>query len=128
MIQPEELRVGNILKEGVVHTIGYSLGSHGYLGCHMLENIYSSGPSKFYKVGDLNPKKITQQSLEEIGFKKVDLTMVRDDIVLDSSARIVYSDELRGFSYEVVKDKFYVRVEFFHELQNLHFSLKGEEL
>jgi len=108
MIKANELRIGNLVNT-----------KYGILSVHasMLADIVNNG-------FNVNPIPLTPEILESCGFTKdeEELCLPVDDnysLVWDEDG--VYIDSFESLLYDS-------RIIYLHQLQNLYFALKGEEL
>lgn len=101
-----ELRLGNIIGQGVIDGI-------------FAANVFIYG--KPYLFDELEPIKLTEEFLFKFGFRKQMGCMFTNKITIRNSIKDKY--ELRvsdGLDFMIVKHV--------HQLQNIYFSLTGEEL
>jgi hypothetical protein len=130
-MEVKDLRIGNWIEQGVVHSVGHSSGHSGYLGVYVLKDQYSSGPSSFVRYADLRPIPLTEEWLLRFGFVKQ-----QDHIwtfPTNSSLRLWgFSWNVQQWSYNRMGDGWddiiSPNIEYVHQLQNLYFALIGEEL
>lgn len=113
MIQENELRVGNLV------LYEYHKNKDG-LGFQRMT------PSLFLALDKLFPIKISEQWLLDFGFKKRNHYYVFGVFGLDIPV-IVKNDQFSRYTFHL-GDFYVVSIEFIHELQNIYFVLKGEEL
>ena len=118
----EELRLGNITKQGIVFMIGYD---RGILGCWFIKNKYDSFADGFVKADDIEPIPLTPEILEKAGFERC-----------DKSLYYYYWKTISGLEVEIINNHLLTKINnvrinkvgYVHQLQNLIFTLTGEEL
>jgi hypothetical protein len=121
MIYTKELMIGNIIKGGVV--------------THIKPNLILLNMTKPVRPVNANPVQITPEILKNCGFKK----LVNTDVSYGAYWNILYkrniteSTTLELFSQDAVEYRWIegntkVSLYYLHQLQNLYYSLTGEEL
>lgn len=146
MIKAQELRVGSLFysidRTGEVHLpveLPYKVAEY-YLGAvrgYRLDEIITGEVTlKLFKISDISPIPLTEEWLERFGFEKregsvgdsfyIGINPVTKDWMFD----IVWLKNMMDYSYEDFP--FYrnghFRIQYVHTLQNLFFSLTGQEL
>ena len=116
MIQPQELRIGNFVFDGYQNTEKvFELSIFGDL--HRVNEL---SPEAF------NPIPLTEEILLKFRYKKI-----RDNEFLFDNHFIIFIKESKIdfclFNSEG-NDFFVCEIQFAHELQNLHYSIRKEEL
>ena len=121
-MEARELSLGNITDKGIVHTIRYN---NGLLGCDILDNRLDSF-GNFYSFSELNPVKLTEEWLLKMGFvyRGIYYHFPKNDIFKLEQYKLKNAYFLKH-SKESLDS---VRINYVHQLQNLHFALTGEEL
>ena len=100
-MKASELRIGNIVKQGIIESIGISL-------IQVSDTIYESEV--------IEPIQLTEEWLLKFGFRKVYKTCYQyKDFILDD--RFIMMD------IDIT-----IQLKYVHQLQNLYFALTGEEL
>lgn len=119
MIKANELRVGNHLKNGIVASIEFDEILDGYV-------IYYEGFISSDVLDDLEPIPLTEVRFLDFGFEKeksiTGISVKLGDISIYNSigSHWIFSVQLRG--------DFIAKIRNLHQLQNLFYALKGEEL
>jgi len=124
-MEANELRIGNWIIDNEVEpqrTVYYQVEEITYKGV-----VYRDG-SSVTMCEYLQPIPLTEEILLKCGFTRDGFGLKFDFIYLTAGARIVETDELRCFDYELIEDKKYIRIKYLHQLQNLYFALTSEEL
>ena len=112
MIQPQEIRIGNYIDYN-----GEIMKLDGSLLCCYIQNELEF---------PLNPIPLTEEILLKFGYKKI-----RDNEFLFDNHFIIFikESEIDFCLYNSEGNDFFVcEIQFAHELQNLHFSIRKEEL
>lgn len=119
MIQPNELRINNIIHQGKVKSIYYD----GAVGLD---------DGNFYPCDSLSGEKLTPEWLKRFGFKRGDNVTSNDSffvIVLGASELAINPNNgvvwISNKSGSINNPALVVAV---HQLQNLYFALTGKEL
>ena len=100
-MKASELRIGNIVKQGIIESIGISL-------IQVSDTIYESEV--------IESIQLTEEWLLKFGFRKVYKTCYQyKDFILDD--RFIMMD------IDIT-----IQLKYVHQLQNLYFALTGEEL
>ena len=100
-MKASELRIGNIVKQGIIESIGISL-------IQVIDTIYESEV--------IESIQLTEEWLLKFGFRKVYKTCYQyKDFILDD--RFIMMD------IDIT-----IQLKYVHQLQNLYFALTGEEL
>lgn len=114
MIPANELRIGNLVENTQITYKGMSKVNTQIT----LRNIFM--------FESFNPIPITEEWLLKFGFKKGVMVMY---IIMDDNEQIQYSLDNNIFSFSFKASYFKkIDVKYIHQLQNLYFALKGEEL
>jgi len=133
MIDPKELRIGNLTDKGIVFGICHQ---DGVQMIHILNNKFAS-ISETYIIKDINPIELTEEWLFEFGFKKgnkcyengVSIELLDTDFYLRPSFLGGFywgfnlSDEKLDCELNNVQS-----IKYIHQLQNLYFAITGKEL
>jgi hypothetical protein len=138
MINPKELRIGNFVEFGIIEKIFIpvsTIGGSGINGKYEADaDMLSEGVDYIpyleeYKFEDINPIPLSRELLFLCGFELQKGLLAhryfkKDDLELERSAE--------GFKRIMVTQfctfRFELEYKFFHEIQNLYFSLTGKEL
>ena len=127
MIEARELRINNLISHnGLICTVEIINGE--------LDQIDFLGYDDFYysdKTENLEPIPLTEEWLLKFGFEKIYSTKVRSVFDFSEDLRFGYLDNF-GFSntssgVTFIGNKF-EHIKYVHQLQNLYFALKLEEL
>ena len=120
MIQPQEIRIGNLLNHyelGIVEVIG--------VGKDYIHVIYN-GETHYENIRSFSAIPLTEEILLKFRYKKI-----RDNEFLFDNHFIIFIKESKIdfclFNSEG-NDFFVCEIQFAHELQNLHYSIRKEEL
>lgn len=132
MIEPSELRIGNFVtteKTAYILVITEIEASHGD------DKYWFSATAKFrdyqcnFPIIDAEPIPLTEEWLLKMGFQYNGnvLILKLKDVVFDEGNCIEY---FKGKDYTEIKFGYYgnSHIKFVHQLQNLYYSLTGEEL
>lgn len=123
MIQANELRIKNIVQDGNGFEMRVvSIHDDGTVYCD-----FDGNEGDVWEFDDKNPcygVELTEEILLEWGFKSDGLfcEFRRDDYVFKSDFRYIWIYDVE------LKNCICVKCEYLHRLQNLLFTLKGEEL
>lgn len=115
MIQPQELRIGNLTNEGMVVQIEKD--------CFYVDNPKYGWLKN--TTNEINPIELTEEWLVKLGFEKTGRNEYNNDVItynLAYGAFIVVPVGIENgeFCMEHIK--------YVHHLQNLYFALTGQEL
>lgn len=135
MITAEQLRVGNFLqtkngKQVEVWNI-QSDGINSYTWSETQYRVQSGGSDLSYEYEDLEPIKLTEQWVLDFEFKVESNydTFELEGFELETNQRNISTNERSSFYLFLGEDHIFNRkIDFVHELQNLYFTLKQEEL
>lgn len=130
MIQPQELRIGNLLyKFGIDYNNDFPIIDRNdreiiTVDLEVLENIENfNGTTGFMYFEEIS---LTEEILLKFRYKKI-----RDNEFLFDNHFIIFikESEIDFYLYNSEGNDFFVReIQFAHELQNLHYSIRKEEL
>jgi hypothetical protein len=113
MIKSNELRIGNLVKQGDVESIGGSL-------IQVSNTIYESER--------IEPIELTEKWLLKFGFKKskVSSQFDKEKLTIQIANKLEYHKEGRVYfnSWAILEES----IKYVHQLQNLYFALTGVEL
>ena len=122
-----ELRIGNFLKIGQEHE---SYNCLGKVIKWELSNFYSLEKG-YNNIEWFEPIPLTEEWLLKFGFvaKSLYSNFILNEIEIASSVRFVKTNERNSFYLDGEIPEFMkIRIVNVHQLQNLYFSLTGEEL
>ncbi len=123
MIQVNELRIGNYVMTGNIKSIVLEIFASGITHDSKNGNIVAGHCGWSH----INPIPLTEEWLLKFGFTKEDNGWHKKDICNDFSA--LYWERLAGLDLSVNKRSMHLaNIKYVHQLQNLYFSLTGEEL
>lgn len=139
MIKVAELRIGNLVKYTGTPYPNYPLVN----GMVIVEDIVgngvnlSMGGSTLYKADKLEGIPITPEWLERMGYVRFQYytdeylwslvdennTMTGDFCIVEENNRLIPMNGTGGYEYAIARE-----IQYVHQLQNLFFTLTGEEL
>lgn len=122
-----ELRLGNLIEQGIVNGIGYNLG---VLGVACIENNFMSF-GNFYSYSQINPIKLNEEWLLKFGFdNSLDMIFIKNisDYSQIKLLPLTSGGDYNGMYALCNYSDFQVNIKYVHQLQNLYFALTGEEL
>ena len=130
MIQPQELRIGNLLyKFGIDYNNDFPIIDRNdreiiTVDLEVLENIENfNGTTDFMYFEEIS---LTEEILLKFRYKKI-----RDNEFLFDNHFIIFikESEIDFYLYNSEGNDFFVcEIQFAHELQNLHYSIKKEKI
>ena len=118
-LQANELRIGNyVIVNDIITTVsGIEYDKGWWIDCKGI------GIEYCYE-DNVNPIPLTEEWLVKFGFERWNHTEMKlDNFILESSSRVIATDELMGF-FDCKND---ILVNKVHQLQNLYFALTGKE-
>lgn len=123
-VKIEELRIGNLVEQGIIRTIGYS---NGVSGCHIVKSEYDSSGGDWHNAELIKPIPLTEEWLVKFGANKVNhidgyIFWTFKGSKLNPCHISIYENRIEHYGYPVSKNMTV------HYLQNLYFALTGEEL
>ena len=123
-MKASELRIGNYVSSGKYNTVEEIIG---------IEPIKLFTTSGYSSIGEYEPIPLTDEWLEKFGFKESEYakkTLLCDVGGFNSRLHIDINQDDICVSVEqvIANDVIYLHCEYVHQLQNLYFSLTGEEL
>ena len=111
-MRANEFRIGNLIQEGKIEQIDNSIDEVHYSGDGYYQSTYCC---------NLNPIPLTEEWLLKFGFKRFPWGLVKDNLLFKDDLKCSYLILQVGNGFEV-------KVKYVHQLQNLYFTLTGEEL
>lgn len=121
-MKTQELRIGNLIKEGVIFDIGHI---DGRFGVHVIEGMFDSF-TKGYLLDDIHPLEITPELLEKAGFIKRGIYYHFPD---NDIFKLEQYKNKNAFWLRHGRESIdCVRINYYHQLQNLYFALTGKEI
>ena len=137
-IDVRDLMIGNQLKQGIVHAIGYSDGGVGWRGVHILENQFMS-ISKFYKPEQLEPIPLSESWLLDFGFERIVYDSeetgygVEYTIDLNHKTKLIFQEDFSFGVENKMLGTHWLELDFdtfdgVHHLQNFVKTMTGKEL
>lgn len=129
MIQPQELRIGNLVGYGVNIVPVKSIHTESVLKnrVDIYVELNDNLPNHCVGVDELSPIPLTPEILEKAGVKDVWIKnswMIVEDV--SGGESFGWSMKVRNASY--TKEIEFAYFKYLHQLQNLYYALTGEEL
>lgn len=118
-----ELRIGNIVEHGYVHSTRYS---DGRLGCYIIKSGFDSSCGVWFSEKDIKPIPIDEDWLLGFGFendfsKSFKLGVIRIELGIDNKWGFRFIESINT-------SVFMTEIKHVHQLQNLYFAITGTEL
>ncbi len=121
-MEANELRIGNLIKEGKVEQIDNSIDEVYYSGDGYYQSTYCC---------NLNPIPLTEEWLLKFGFEKNFENLIEILINKNQSLHFDKTDNCMSLYIPINHEFIYLvfkHIKYVHQLQNLYFSLTGTEL
>jgi len=126
MINPRELRIGNLVKCLVHLPIGFNKPALTYSEIRELREDRLETNEGVYRYRDVSPLTLSEEILLKSGGEKVSDSIIKFS---DTSLVDIYIvvDNHEFFVSNEVGEKYSIKIESVHQFQNLYFELKRKE-